>query len=414
MVISPPPARDPAGARELGAPSVALGGFEPLLTGQRIPQRRLLAYTAWLMTTARCASEGLTAPADLRRVWEETRDRVKRYGVGPEHIQARVLLMVPQALAQVEPSALGGQLPELFADLHRDPDGAPVDARMAHYARVAAEVLDQAYPPAAEAPDDIVHVTCSGYMAPNPVERHVARRGWGRTAVTNSYHMGCYGAFPAVRIAAGLLTSAALGLSPPKRRVDILHTEPLSLHADLADHSPGNVVTATLFGDGFVRYQATSGGSVPAGGGLWLHRWEERILPGSSDEMTWDLSPHGFKMYLSPEVPLFIRDHVAGLVDSLALAAGMRPATLRARAHFAVHPGGPRIVDRVAEVLDLIPAQVRHSRQVLFDLGNMSSATVPHIWGRVVADTDIPAGTPVVSLAFGPGLTATALLAQKV
>jgi predicted naringenin-chalcone synthase len=43
----------------------------------------------------------------------------------------------------------------------------------------------------------------------------------------------------------------------------------------------------------------------------------------------------------------------------------------------------------------------------------MSSATLPHIWERIVASTDIAAGTIVASLAFGPGLTMSGALLEK-
>jgi predicted naringenin-chalcone synthase len=43
----------------------------------------------------------------------------------------------------------------------------------------------------------------------------------------------------------------------------------------------------------------------------------------------------------------------------------------------------------------------------------MSSATLPHIWMRLLEASDVPVGTPVVSLAFGPGLTVAAALMVK-
>jgi len=44
----------------------------------------------------------------------------------------------------------------------------------------------------------------------------------------------------------------------------------------------------------------------------------------------------------------------------------------------------------------------------------MSSATVPHIFNEIVNDSNIPAGTKIVAMAFGPGLTATGLLLEKI
>jgi predicted naringenin-chalcone synthase len=62
-------------------------------------------------------------------------------------------------------------------------------------------------------------------------------------------------------------------------------------------------------------------------------------------------------------------------------------------------------VDLVQHVLELRDPQVAASRDVLLRFGNMSSATLPHVWREIVHDDAIPSGTPVVSLAFGPGLT---------
>ena len=76
-----------------------------------------------------------------------------------------------------------------------------------------------------------------------------------------------------------------------------------------------------------------------------------------------------------------------------------------ARTIFAVHPGGPKIIDRVRDLLALDEKQVQARREVLFDHGNMSSATLPHVWLRLVQDHSVAPGSPIVSLAFGPGLT---------
>jgi predicted naringenin-chalcone synthase len=72
---------------------------------------------------------------------------------------------------------------------------------------------------------------------------------------------------------------------------------------------------------------------------------------------------------------------------------------------FAIHPGGPKIVDAVQRVLELSDAQVASSRDVLRRFGNMSSATLPHVWMQIASSADIPSASIVVSLAFGPGLT---------
>lgn len=68
---------------------------------------------------------------------------------------------------------------------------------------------------------------------------------------------------------------------------------------------------------------------------------------------------------------------------------------------------------KVAQQLELRDEQVQGSRQLLKDRGNMSSATLPHLWERLLNDDSIPSGTPIVSFAFGPGLTICGSLMEK-
>jgi predicted naringenin-chalcone synthase len=118
-------------------------------------------------------------------------------------------------------------------------------------------------------------------------------------------------------------------------------------------------------------------------------------------------------MTLARDVPERIAAALRGFVAELYRRGG-RGAEAIAGSVFAVHPGGPRIIDRVGQVLELEDAQLATSREVLFDHGNMSSATLPHVWMRVLADPDVAPGTLVASLAFGPGLTCSGGLFETV
>jgi predicted naringenin-chalcone synthase len=78
-----------------------------------------------------------------------------------------------------------------------------------------------------------------------------------------------------------------------------------------------------------------------------------------------------------------------------------------------VHPGGPRIIDGVRDALKLEESSVEISRRVLRDQGNMSSATLPHIWKEILQDESVPNGAWIPSIAFGPGLTLTGAVFRK-
>jgi predicted naringenin-chalcone synthase len=106
-------------------------------------------------------------------------------------------------------------------------------------------------------------------------------------------------------------------------------------------------------------------------------------------------------------VPEVLDRHVEPLVDDLLERHGLERGDV---AGWAIHPGGPRILDVAAQRLGLEPAQIEASRAVLREHGNCSSATVLLVLDELCRSTPPPAGAPVVAMAFGPGLTLYAAL----
>jgi predicted naringenin-chalcone synthase len=125
--------------------------------------------------------------------------------------------------------------------------------------------------------------------------------------------------------------------------------------------------------------------------------------------MSWNAGETGWQMTLSRDVPTKIRDALPGFVDELLAPHGLKLTDCIA----AIHPGGPRIIDEVASVLGLSEEQTQYSRKVLLERGNMSSATLPHIWEQIALSQAAAPGQPILSLAFGPGLTLCGALLRK-
>jgi len=50
----------------------------------------------------------------------------------------------------------------------------------------------------------------------------------------------------------------------------------------------------------------------------------------------------------------------------------------------------------------------------LLERGNMSSATLPHVWQAIASSASVSDGRLIVSLAFGPGLTLSGAVLRKV
>ena len=276
-------------------------------------------------------------------------------------------------------------------------DGAGARTRSLAYARIAENVFEKTYAPDAMGPQDLIHVTCTGYASPSAAQKLVARRGW-HTRVTHAYHMGCYASVPAIRMASALVRGQNQSAC-----ADIVHTEVCSLHVHPADHSIGQLVVQSLFADGHIRYSVAS--SADESAGLDVLATREEILPASEDAMSWMASDTGMDMTLAAEVPSHIARSVRDFTRRLCAEASIDFDEASKCAIFAVHPGGPKILDVVQIALELSDAQIAASRDVLFRYGNMSSATLPHIWATLADDRFVPTGTMIVSLAFGPGLT---------
>ncbi|MBU3683696.1 MAG: hypothetical protein FGM39_06750 [Phycisphaerales bacterium] len=114
--------------------------------------------------------------------------------------------------------------------------------------------------------------------------------------------------------------------------------------------------------------------------------------------MRWDVGNHGFEMTLGARVPDILRAHVGPWVLDVLGRHGIDVSDVGG---WAIHPGGPRVIDAVAEALGLAAKATTPSREVLRTCGNMSSATLLAILARL-RDASTP--TPWVGLAFGPGL----------
>ena len=216
--------------------------------------------------------------------------------------------------------------------------------------------------------------------------------------------MGSYATLPALRMAAGL-AELERSRGGTGRLTDVVHTELCSLHVNPILHTPEQIVVQTLFADGFIAYSVTpQRRAANSAASLGLLALGEETLPDSADAMTWVCSDWGMHMTLARDVPERLLGALGDFVTRLCDEAGLGGAERRS-ALYAIHPGGPRILDLVREGLGLSEEQIAFSRRVLFARGNVSSATLPHIWLEVARSESVPDGQPIISLAFGPGLT---------
>jgi predicted naringenin-chalcone synthase len=283
--------------------------------------------------------------------------------------------------------------------LDEDISGWTTGARMARYVAEALPLGKQAVAGALDdaglAPGDVglfAVATCTGYATPGLDIRLAADLGMpaGLQRLLVG-HMGCYAALPGLAAVTDFVAARS-------RPAVLLCCELTSLHVQPAQADLDQVVSHALFSDAAAAVVIEPG----ARRGHRVAGIVARTDASTADHMTWDVTDLGFRMGLSPRVPDVLARHVGDVVDELLTGAGLRAEDV---AGWAVHPGGPRILDVVRDQLGLDETQMAASRTVLAEHGNCSSATVLLVLEEL-GDVD----GPVVAMAFGPGLTLYAAL----
>jgi len=262
--------------------------------------------------------------------------------------------------------------------------------------------------------DDITHVitvSCTGFYAPGPDYEIV--RALGLSGSTRRYHlgfMGCYASMPALRAASEICAGS------PDAVVLVVSVELCTLHLRSSD-DPDMIVATSLFADGAAAGIVTARRFDSETPGLVLDRFHTGIIPEGKKDMAWTIGDHGFEMVLSTAVPQLIGEHIHDALRPLyseeaLLAKAFEDGTIGEQiSHWAIHPGGRSILDRVEERLSLSEQQLHPAREVLRQYGNMSSAPVLFVLRRVLEDAGTRDAERDDALAFGPGLTAeTALM----
>lgn len=276
------------------------------------------------------------------------------------------------------------------------------------YAQAASKLFLQAGRSALEAcpqllPQDITHVitvSCTGFYAPGPDYDVV--RGLGLSPQTQRFHvgfMGCYAAFPALKMAKAFCEADAGAV------VLVICAELCSIHLRVND-DPDTLIASSLFADGAGAVVVSAQESLGTPHKLRLDAFETTLTPpgvGEAD-MAWKIGNEGFEMVLSTYVPDIIEAHIKGaLVPLLAHQPQLADAPHRQIKNWAIHPGGRSILDKVQSNLELSDEQLAPSRQVLRQYGNMSSATVLFILKDLLEQASD--AEQLCAMAFGPGLT---------
>jgi len=269
------------------------------------------------------------------------------------------------------------------------------------FSEVAASLIDDCPTFSREDVTHVITVSCTGFFAPGP--DYYVVKDLGLDTSTKRFHigfMGCYAAFPALKMA------KAFCAEDPNAVVLVVCVELCSLHLEPSEDID-DIIATSVFADG------ASGAIVSAKPGpsgaktLRLDFLESVVAPDSEGDMAWTIGDKGFDMVLSTYVPRILEAHVDEIVDGLLKKGGTNRGDI---SHWAIHPGGRAILDKVESGLSLPASALDPSRTVLRENGNMSSATIFFVLKQFQDAENMDSGAKMVAMAFGPGLTVESAL----
>lgn len=229
---------------------------------------------------------------------------------------------------------------------------------------------------------DITHVitvSCTGFFAPGP-DYHVVR-DLGLNVSVERYHigfMGCYAAFQ------GLKMAQALCHSRPDAVVLVLCVELCTLHLQFTEDTDA-LIAASVFADGASGALVSARPVEPGRIALAMDQFANTLTSEGEEDMAWTIGDQGFLMKLSTYVPEIIRANIEPALLSILSGSRLTPADIT---HWAIHPGGRAILDKVQQALALNDSQMHPSREVLRRYGNMSSATILFVLRELLFQQD--------------------------
>jgi predicted naringenin-chalcone synthase len=204
--------------------------------------------------------------------------------------------------------------------------------------------------------------------------------------------MGCFAAFPALKMAQSFCHSH------PDAVVLVICLELCSLHFQASEETD-DLISASVFADGGAGAIVSAKSQQPS---LRMDRFATSIAHKGEKDMAWTIGDTGFDMVLSTYVPDIIESNLREALQPLLNTYDLHPGDIE---HWAIHPGGRAILDKIEQSFDLNEHQLRASRSVLSRYGNMSSATIFFVLKELMDQPVQQQEEMLLAMAFGPGLT---------
>ncbi len=198
----------------------------------------------------------------------------------------------------------------------------------------------------------------------------------------------------------------------PDQIAVLMSVELCSLTLQRDDVSVANLVASGLFGDGaaaVVAAGADRARELVGGHGVQPEVLDSRsrLYPDSERTMGWDVGAGGLKIVLDSSVPDVVRHYLGDDVDRFLADHGLTRADI---GFYVAHPGGPKVLEAMAETLGVGREALQVTWDSLAAIGNLSSASVLHVFADTLRDHPPEPGSYGLLLAMGPGFCSELVL----
>ena len=245
--------------------------------------------------------------------------------------------------------------------------------------------------------DLIATVTSTGMLCPS-LSTYIIEK-MGMRANTHRFDivgMGCNAGMN------GMVAVSQWAAANPGRPALLLCNEVCSA-AYVFDMTIRTGVVNSLFGDGTAAALLLSDEEqTSAADGPMFLGFESLVLPAIKDEMRFDFEQGKFSFFLSWEIPYLLGETFPIPVNRLLTRFGLKRRQIR---HWILHSGGKKVVDAFKYSIGVTEHDVRHTRSILRDYGNLSSASFLFSYQELAQEGIAQPGDYGMVIAMGPGVS---------
>lgn len=250
---------------------------------------------------------------------------------------------------------------------------------------------------------DIIFVSSTGLATPSLdallINRMQLPANLKRTPV---FGLGCAGGV------SGFAKACTAAKANTKAVVLLVAVELCSLTFLKNDYSKSNFIASTLFSDGVAAAVIKGDAWDTKNGKQFKYRAaQSKLYYNSEDVMGWEFQDEGFKVLFSQDIPTIIQKNVKGDVVDFLADYDLILSDVR---NFIFHPGGRKVLAAYEDALQAPGDFLEHTRDVIRQYGNMSSATVLYVLERFFTTSYEP-GYGLMA-ALGPGFSSEMVLLE--